>query len=164
VVIAAAGPRRRDLGTVAPPDLKLPEGFSDPRTALPGILVIQGPRAVEYSENVAADVSRLASAISAYPSSLALYPLLVIVDDSEFTACTLNNFLWVAFTRSDPANDVGGVAAFVHRKHWGCRGPLIIDARLKPHMPRPLEADPAVTRRVDALFARGGPLQKVKEP
>jgi 4-hydroxy-3-polyprenylbenzoate decarboxylase len=165
VVIAAAGPKRRDLGTAAPPHLKLPEGFSDPRIVLPGILAIQAPRATERSENVAddVDVSRLASTISAYPSCLTSYPLLVIVDDSEFTARTLNNFLWVVFTRADPANDVEGVAAFVHRKHWGCRGPLIIDARLKPHMPRPLEADPAVTRRVDALFARGGPLHKVKE-
>jgi 4-hydroxy-3-polyprenylbenzoate decarboxylase len=38
----------------------------------------------------------------------------------------------------------------------------VIDARLKPHMPPPLEADPAVTKRVDALFAKGGPLAGVE--
>jgi hypothetical protein len=27
------------------------------------------------------------------------FPLVVLVDDSEFTARTLNNFLWVTFTR-----------------------------------------------------------------
>jgi 4-hydroxy-3-polyprenylbenzoate decarboxylase len=95
--------------------------------------------------------------------TIAVIPLIVVVDDSEFTARTSNNFLWVAFTRSDPANDVHGVGSFVHRKHWGCRGPLVMDARLKPHMPPPLESDPAVSRRVDALFAKGGPLHGIEK-
>ena len=85
-----------------------------------------------------------------------------MVDDSDFTARNLGNFLWVVFTRSDPANDVHGVGAFTRRKHWGCAGPLVIDARLKPHMPPPLESDPAVAKKVDALFARGGPLAGVE--
>ena len=45
---------------------------------------------------------------------------LVVVDDSEFASRTLNNFLWVTFTRSDPANDIHGVDSFVDRKlHCG---------------------------------------------
>ena len=80
------------------------------------------------------------------------------MDDSEFAARSLGNWLWVTFTRSNPAADVSGVGAFTRRKHWGCRGPLVIDARLKPHMAPPLEEDPAVTKRVDELAARGGPL------
>jgi 4-hydroxy-3-polyprenylbenzoate decarboxylase len=64
------------------------------------------------------------------------------------------------FTRSDPARDVHGVDEFTERKHWGCRGPVVIDARLKPHMPPPLEADAATKKKVDALFARSGPLAK----
>ena len=84
-----------------------------------------------------------------------------MVDDSEFAARTLDNFLWVAFTRSDPATDVYGAGASVRRKHWGCAGPLVIDARLKPHMAPPLVEDPAVSRRVDALGARGGPLHGI---
>ena len=93
---------------------------------------------------------------------MAGFPLLIVADDSEFVSRTLNNFLWVVFTRSDPANDVHGVGAFTNRKHWGCRGPLVIDARLKPHMPPPLEPDAAVTKKVDTLFAKGGPLSGVK--
>jgi hypothetical protein len=43
-----------------------------------------------------------------------------------------------------------------HRKHYGCPGPLVIDARLKPHMATPLVEDPAATKRVDDdLSARG---------
>ena len=59
---------------------------------------------------------------------------------------------------SNPAADVTGLGPFVHQKHWGCRGSLIIDARIKPHHAPPLIEDPEVTRRVDSLFAKNGPL------
>ena len=51
-----------------------------------------------------------------------------------------------------------GVDSFIEHKHWGCRGSLIIDARIKPHHAPVLEMDPTVEKRVDRLFARGGPL------
>ena len=35
---------------------------------------------------------------------------------------------------------------------------MVIDARVKPHMAPPLVEDAAMTKRVDSLFARGGPL------
>ncbi len=89
------------------------------------------------------------------------FPLVVLVDDSAFTARTLNNFLWVTFTRSNPAADVYGVGAFTQQKHWGCTGSLVIDARIKPHHAPPLEEDPAVARRVEALAAPGGPLYRI---
>ncbi len=82
------------------------------------------------------------------------------MDDSDFTARTLNNFLWVVFTRSDPAADIYGIDSFTQQKHWGCRGSLVIDARIKPHHAPPLSEDPEVTKQVDALAARGGPLAK----
>ena len=50
------------------------------------------------------------------------------------------------------------VGAFTRQKHWGCEGTLLIDARKKPHHAPPLEEDPAVSKRVDALAAPGGPL------
>ena len=81
-----------------------------------------------------------------------------MVDDSLFAARTLDNFLWTTFTRSDPARDVYGIDSFWSDKHWGCRGPLVIDARTKPHHAPPLVEDPDVGRRVHALAAPGGPL------
>ena len=86
------------------------------------------------------------------------FPLIVVCDDSSFAAATLNNFLWVTFTRSDPAADIYGVGASMVCKQWGCSGPLVIDARIKPHHAPPLIEDPAVERRVDALAAPGAPL------
>ena len=82
-------------------------------------------------------------------------------DDSAFTAQTLNNLLWVTFTRSNPAADVHGIGAFTQQKHWGCAGPLVIDARLKPHHAPPLQDDPDITRRVEALAAPGKPLHRI---
>jgi 4-hydroxy-3-polyprenylbenzoate decarboxylase len=87
--------------------------------------------------------------------------LVVLVDDAPFTARTLNNFVWVTFTRSNPAADISGIQSFVDEKHWGCGGSLIIDARIKPQHAPPLVEDPEVTRRIDALAARGGPLHGI---
>ena len=50
-------------------------------------------------------------------------------------------------TRSNPAADTYGIGEFTEDKHWGCRGALVIDARLKPHHAPPLVEDPAVSRR-----------------
>ena len=86
---------------------------------------------------------------------------LAVVDDSQFVAESLRNFLWVTFTRTNPAADIHGIESFTEDKHWGCRGPLVIDARLKPHHAPPLVEDPDISRRVDALAAPGGPLHGI---
>ena len=87
--------------------------------------------------------------------------MIVVCDDSEFTAATLNNFVWVTFTRVNPSHDIHGVREFVEHKHWGCRGPLVFDARIKPHHAPELVTDKNVARRVDKLFAKGGELHGV---
>ena len=163
VVIAAAGPNRRELATSVPSGLKLPDGFGEPRIVLPGVLVVSGPKFhAEEDTEPHTEIARLCSQLGGEKRELGSLPLVVVVDDSDFTSRNLSNWLWVTFTRSDPANDISGVGAFVNRKHWGCRGPVVIDARLKPHMPPTLQEDPAVMKRVDALFARGGPLAGIE--
>ena len=156
VVVAAVGPSVRQLPTEVG-ELRLPEGFGPAKLCLPGILAVQGPR---YDSGAEAGQLAMGAFCQAYNSadSINRFPLIVMVDDAEFTARTLNNFLWVTFTRSNPAADVYGVEAFTQQKHWGCRGSLVIDARIKPHHAPPLVEDPQVTRRVDALGAAGGPL------
>lgn len=155
VVVAAVGPKRRELPTelpTDPSDLKLGDGFTAPRVALPGVLVVCGAKGVsarQYCERFSE-----AEAINKWP-------LIVIADDAEFAARSLNNFLWTTFTRSNPAADIFGIDESIVEKHWGCRGSLVIDARIKPHHAPPLIEDPAVTRRVDALAARGGPLHGI---
>ena len=83
---------------------------------------------------------------------------MLLVDDSGFASASLENWLWAAFTRANPATDLHGVGEFTQDKHWGCAGSLMLDARIKPHHAPALVEDPAVTRRVEELAARGGPL------
>ena len=162
LVVAAVGDKRRTLGTEVPAHLPMPDGFSAPRVGLPGVLCVRGRAHVPVAEaggaaGVAADVARAAE-IWAQQPALAGFPMVVVVDDSDFASRSLQNLLWVTFTRSNPAADVFGVGAATVQKHWGCRGPLLIDARTKAHHAPPLIEDPAVTARVDRLFAPGGPL------
>jgi 4-hydroxy-3-polyprenylbenzoate decarboxylase len=160
VVIAAAGQKRRDLAVDIPPDLRLAEGFGEPRVCLPGVLAIKGPicKTVRGCDDI--DMATFCDTYTGGKSS-ASFPLIIIVDDSEFAARTLNNFLWVTFTRSNPAPDIYGVSASIRCKHWGCEGPLVIDARIKPHHAPLLLDDPVVEKRVDALGAPDGPLHGI---
>ena len=82
------------------------------------------------------------------------FPLFILCDDSDFVAEKLNNFLWVSFTRCNPSHDIHGVESFVLNKHWGCKGPLIIDARKKPHHAPELIKNMDIEKRVDAVLAK----------
>jgi 4-hydroxy-3-polyprenylbenzoate decarboxylase len=117
---------------------------------MPGIIAIEIGKYVD-EQTTTNSISLLTSHIS----HLTSFPLIVICDDSQFASQTLNNFLWVTFTRSNPSHDVHGINSFTENKHWGCNGSLIIDARIKPHHAPPLIKDPAVEKRVDALGAKG---------
>lgn len=155
VVIAAAGPVRRTLPAELPSGFRLPDGFRDATTALPGIVVVTGPR---FDDEGRMAIRRFCESLAEPGHPLASSPLVIVTDDARFAADSIKNLLWVTFTRSNPASDVDGAGAFVDDKHWGCNGPLVIDARIKPHHAPPLEEDPDVTRRVEALAAPGGPL------
>jgi 4-hydroxy-3-polyprenylbenzoate decarboxylase len=156
VVIAAAGPARRGLPVELESGWTVPEPFHSPRVVIPGIVVVQGPPHRAGAGDLASFCRRLE------PSSpLHGFPLVVICDDSEFAARNLRNFLWVTFTRSNPAPDIDGIGSFIDDKHWGCTGPLVIDARAKAHHAPPLVDDLAVELRVDALAAPGGPLHGI---
>ncbi len=161
LVVVAAGPVRRELASQVPAGPRLPDGFGDPRVCLPGVLAVRGPTYSAADTEAPPEVARLTDTLVEQAASLAGFPLILLVDDSEFAARSLNNWLWVTFTRSNPAADVHGVGAGTRQKHWGCTGPVVIDARIKPHHAPPLEEDPAVARRVDALGAPGGPLHRI---
>ncbi len=159
LILAAAGSKKRNLSNELESisSIDWPTGFKNPQVALAGVLAIEGPK---YSQNsTSEDVEKFCRA---FQNNAAIdgFPLIVVVDDSEFCVKSLNNFLWMVFTRSDPAQDVHGIDSGVRQKHWGCRGSLVIDARIKPHHAPPLVEDPEITKRVDARAARNDALAK----
>jgi 4-hydroxy-3-polyprenylbenzoate decarboxylase len=159
VVIAAAGPAKRKLVDFVPDDLLLPQGFRHPKMAMRGVMIIEAPPFSDI-QTAGAEIDTLAQRLKTIEKRDEL-PLVVLADDSEFAAKSLNNFLWVTFTRSNPSHDIYGVNSFTEFKHWGCESPLIIDARLKPHHAPPLVEDPKIKSRVDEMGKKGGCLHGI---
>lgn len=133
LVLAACGKPRRVLGEVVPKLANLPAEFSNVCVVFPGVLAIQATNFSDY-ESAKREISNLTEAL---PVELAeQFPFITLCDDARFVSDKLGNWLWVTFTRSNPSHDVYGVKWFQLNKHWGCEGPMLIDARIKPfHAP-----------------------------
>ncbi|WP_285057575.1 UbiD family decarboxylase [Pedobacter ginsengisoli] len=163
VVFAAAGDIKRELSTVDPKGLYiegtgLSDGFGEFKLAIPGVLALQAPTYID-GVNTEKEIGRINSILKR--DELKGIALIVLCDDAEFTAANINNLVWVTFTRSNPATDIHGIDAFIQDKHWGCKGPVIIDARKKPHHAPELIKDAGVEDRVDQLGLPGGPLHGI---
>lgn len=160
LIAAAYGETRRELSSDVPQVLQSLSGFHAPQVALPGVVALQSIPFTDY-DSAQHEIARLDEQLKNYLTDLQGLPLIVLCDDSSFLSNTINNFLWVTFTRSNPSHDIYGIQSFTRFKHWGCNGPLIIDARIKPHHAPPLELDPEVEKRVARLFDKGGSLYGV---
>ncbi|MFA6277940.1 MAG: UbiD family decarboxylase [Pedobacter sp.] len=155
VVFAAAGAKKRDLIEKLSLDFSLPEGYINYKIAIPGVLAVQGNK---YENKITSkqEIAILKGHLKS--QNLSNLQLIVLCDDAEFTAANINNLVWVTFTRSNPASDIDGVNDFTINKHWGCEGPLIIDARKKPHHAPELIKDPEIEKKVDKLAEKGASL------
>ena len=157
VVIAAVGNKKRTLNSAPFPDIKFPAGFTNPKLVFPGVISLQAPKFKDTSSRKE-EIETLKKYLAIHPILLEGYPLIILNDDSSFTAATINNFLWVTFTRSNPSHDIYGVDSFIENKHWGCNSSLIIDATIKSHHAPVLEKDVEIEKKVDQLGAKGNSL------
>ena len=155
VAITVAGDIKRELWTELPANFTMPRPFTNFKMVMPGILAVEVPKHINDK-----DVGDMLSILDEHfiDADLNGLPLIVLCDDAAFTAQNLDNFVWVTFTRSNPSHDIYGVHSFTEHKHWGCKGPLIINARIKPHHAPVLEKDPAVEKLVDKMGEKGGAL------
>ena len=129
VVMACRGEKIRELKK----EIKFNsdyEGIRQISLIAPGIL---GITIQTFSSYIAADKEINELILHLKNHDLTGYPLIVLSDDSHFTAASVNNFVWVTFTRSNPSHDIYGIESYTIHKHWSCKGSLIIDARKKPH-------------------------------
>ncbi len=162
LIISVCGPPIRELGTGLPSVL-LPYGFKNLKLFAPGILVVEGPKHLNKRGEQDENIKALADFLKNFKDKLKNYPLIVVVDDSDFTSKSWDNFLWITFTRSNPATDIYGLEETHKSKHWACKECMIIDARLKSYYPPPLEEDPKVVKKIKELAKKGGPLAKIVE-
>ena len=160
LVVAAYGEKVRSLEHTVSNSLNEIQTFTNPQVVFPGVLVLQGHKFESY-DKAKQEFNNFNEEIKQKSIDLKGFPMIVVVDDSSFTAATLKNWLWVTFTRSNPSHDVYGINSFTEYKHFGCDN-MIIDARIKPHHAPVLEKIPEIEKRVDKLFEKGGSLNHLK--
>ena len=160
VVLAAYGAPIRTLATEVPAVLNDLTSFEQAKLVMPGVVAIKTKPFTNY-ETVKEEMKMLNYQLHESVDQLKGVAILVVCDDSAFVAANMRNYLWVTYTRCNPSHDMHGIKESFVNKHWGCEGPLVIDARIKPHHAPPVEKDPAVEKRIDRIFAKGGSLQNI---
>lgn len=161
VVVAAAGDKRRDLLDDFQAKVEFPEGVTKGKLVAPGILALSCS-AFESYESAEKEMAKWSIAIKEIlGDQMDSLPLLLMCDDADFVSETYNNFLWTTFTRANPSHDIYGIDSYTHKKHWACKGSLMIDTRIKPHHAPPLILDDQVEKRVDEIFKNHPDLAKL---
>jgi 4-hydroxy-3-polyprenylbenzoate decarboxylase len=157
VVFACYGAVKRTLLNQVPNAFVQHTLLNKSQVVMPGVIAIQAPTFINQ-EQAEKEITQWAAQIEDAFSSdvLQQMPLIIWCDDSAFMAATINNFLWATFTRCNPSHDIYGVGSFTQHKHWGCTGPLIIDARVKPHHAPALIPDAAIEAKVDVWMKKLG--------
>lgn len=158
IVVAAYGDKKRELGTTISDEFKSLKTFINPCLVFDGVLIFQGNKFQSY-DKAKQEFEDFNNEVK--ENLFSQFPLIVIADDSEFTAENLKNWLWVTFTRSNPSHDIYGINSKIEFKHFACDA-MIIDARIKPHHAPVLEKNPEVEKRIDKFFEKGGSLYGLK--
>lgn len=154
VVMACRGPKLRTLATEFSSSLN-----EESAICFPGVLAVKQEK-FTTKEKTEADIAKLVDQWKMKHGAEERIAMIVLVDDVHFTSKELSNFIWVTFTRINPSHDIYGVDSYIENKHWGCRGPLIMDARKKPHHAPELEEDPEIAESVERFFKKGAVLEK----
>jgi 4-hydroxy-3-polyprenylbenzoate decarboxylase len=160
VVLAAFGEKKRELCREVPSVLQSLKHFENPSVCMPGVIALQTAAFTDYT-SAKSEMDMFNEQLKNQLKELEGVAILVIADDASFVSATMNNYLWVTYTRCNPSHDMYGIESFQENKHWGCKGPLVIDARIKKHHAPPVEKDPAVEKKIDRLFDKGGSLYGV---
>ncbi len=158
LVLAACGDIKRKLSLHVPTSANELPAVIAAQLVMPGVVALAVPAFTEQTAAMTI-VHNLAVAIKARHDWNGIVQV-VLVDEPMNESNLLGDYLWMTYTRSNPANDVHGVDPFTENKHWGCNGPLIIDARKKPHHAPELKVNPATDKAIERFFKPGGELEK----
>jgi 3-polyprenyl-4-hydroxybenzoate decarboxylase len=111
----------------------------------PGVLVVEGP---PWREQDAA-AQQLLQEQAVQP-----FRIVCLVDHAAECVRSDESFLWTVFTRFEPAADIYSAQSRLERFHVQLSAPIVIDCRLKPWYPPPVEPLPETIARVDALWPK----------
>ena len=162
IVLAAYGPPLRKLATSIPVFYESLDEYKEASLVMPGVIALKCNAFTTY-EQTAKEMAKLDDQLKIHgenSNGAGEIVMIIVCDDPAFTSAQLNNFLWVTFTRSNPSHDIYGVDASTENKHWGCKGPVIFDARIKPHHAPAVEKDPATEKSIGHIFNKGGSLYR----
>jgi len=148
LVLAAYGDVRRKLATAIPE--KITALNVNANLIMPGVIAVNA---------VTASISSIQEKLKGKGEALLEQDgiaMIIITEDATWMAAEFNNFIWAAFTRTNPAKDIDGVDSYINNKHWGCKGPLIFDATIKKHHAPAVVKDNEVEKKVSAILNRYG--------
>lgn len=118
----------------------LPDGIFKSEVFCPGILVVEGETYLNNKD--------LPKNIAAH-QSLQDWPMVFLVDKDVSIKQDEGKFLWVTFTRFEPANDIYAAKSNFKRHHNCLSAPIIFDCRKKPWHTEELEVDAETAEKVD---------------
>lgn len=158
LVLAAYGDPIRTLSTQIPVVLQELQNFENPKLCMPGVIALQSKTFTSYAA-AKEEMEQLNQMLKEHLGQLKGVVQIIVCDNSNFTAATMNNYLWISYTRCNPSHDIYGIDSFTEYKHWGYNGPMIQDARIKPHHAPVLEKDPQTEKKIGRFFMKGGILE-----
>jgi 4-hydroxy-3-polyprenylbenzoate decarboxylase len=155
VVIAAYGEIIRNLATDMPNVFNSLPHFTHAKMVMPGVIALQTNAFTTYHAAIS-EMELLNQQLR--ETNLSEIVMIVVADDANFVSDNLRNYLWVTYTRTNPSHDIYGINSFTENKHWGCKGPLVLDARIKPHHAPPVVVNASTENKIAPIFDKGGSL------
>jgi 4-hydroxy-3-polyprenylbenzoate decarboxylase len=153
LVMAAYGKQKRELNLIIPDELNTCEFISKPALMMDGVIAIMLTPFSNYS-NAKLEIKKLSDWIEKRKEKFNGIVQIIIYDDFIFKPASdnLNDYVWITYTRSNPSYDIYGVGEKTENKHWSCEGPMIIDARKKPHHAPELKLSAQTEKSIERFF------------
>jgi UbiD family decarboxylase len=141
-ILMGLGEKRYHLESDIKSELRNPI-YRQQKVFAPGVLVIEGP---SWRQNDSA-VAELLEEDAVKP-----FRLICLVDNASECVRDEASFLWTVFTRFEPAADIHALESRIAHNHIQLSAPILLDCRIKPWYPPPVDPLPETVARVDALW------------
>ena len=153
LVMAVYGKQKRELSLIIPDEFNTCEFISNPALMMDGVIAIMLIPFTNYS-NAKLEIKKLSDWIEKRKEKFNGIVQIIIYNDFVFKPASdnLNDYVWITYTRSNPSYDIYGVGEKTENKHWSCEGPMIIDARKKPHHAPELKLSAQTEKSIERFF------------